>query len=128
MSRIVLTLFLIISLSTNVRADIESAKSAFEAGDYDTALELLILLADQGNAKAQNNLGLMYDEGTGVPQNYAEAVKWYRKAASQGDAVAQSNLASGLWYKLSTVHIVVAVTGFQRSRCLFMRPAFPLLM
>ena len=34
----------------------------------------------------------MYDEGQGVPQDYAEAVKWYRMAADQGNADAQSNL------------------------------------
>ncbi len=34
----------------------------------------------------------MYDNGQGVPQDYAEAVKWYRMAAEQGDAKAQSNL------------------------------------
>ena len=34
----------------------------------------------------------MYDNGQGVPQNYAEALKWYRLAADQGDASAQNNL------------------------------------
>jgi TPR repeat protein len=34
----------------------------------------------------------MYAEGKGVPQDYAEALRWYRKAADQGDAGAQSNL------------------------------------
>ena len=49
-------------------------------------------LADQGDAYAQNNLGVMYDNGRGVPENDAEAVKWFRKAAAQGDAYAQYNL------------------------------------
>jgi TPR repeat protein len=35
----------------------------------------------------------MYANGEGVPENDAEAVKWYRKAANQGDAKAQANLA-----------------------------------
>jgi TPR repeat protein len=40
------------------------------------------MAAEQGHAKAQNNLGLMYAApGTGVPENDTEAVKWYRKAA-----------------------------------------------
>jgi Sel1 repeat len=34
----------------------------------------------------------MYDNGQGVPRNDAQAIKWYRKAAEQGDAVAQFNL------------------------------------
>ena len=36
----------------------------------------------------------MYDNGEGVPQDYAEAVKWYRLAAEQGDALAQNNLGA----------------------------------
>ena len=53
-------------------------------------------LADQGLAAAQTTLGFMYSHGDGVPENNAEAVKWYRKAADQGDADAQSNL--GIMY------------------------------
>jgi TPR repeat protein len=49
-------------------------------------------LAGQGDVRAQYNLGLMYADGDGVPENGAEAVKWYRKAAEQGDADAQYNL------------------------------------
>ena len=47
---------------------------------------------EANNALAQNSLGAMYDKGEDVPENNAEAVKWYRKAADQGFAVAQSNL------------------------------------
>ena len=50
--------------------------------------------AEQGNANAQNNLGVMYDSGKGVPQSYQEAVKWYRLAAEQGNANAQNNLGA----------------------------------
>ena len=55
-------------------------------------MRLLRPLADQGDATAQYDLGLMYAKGQGVPQDYAEAVKWFRKAADQGDASAQYNL------------------------------------
>ena len=48
--------------------------------------------AKQGDAFAQFNLGVMYYNGDGVPQDYSEAAKWYRKAAEQGHAKAQSNL------------------------------------
>ncbi len=48
--------------------------------------------AEQGNAIAQFNLGVMYFHGQGVPQNYQEAMKWYRKAAEQGQTDAQNNL------------------------------------
>jgi len=36
----------------------------------------------------------MYEKGQGVPQNYAEARQWNRRAAEQGDAIAQHNLGS----------------------------------
>lgn len=48
--------------------------------------------ADQGRADAQAVLGWCYSEGKGVPQNQAEAVRWYSKAANQGNASGQSRL------------------------------------
>jgi uncharacterized protein len=69
---------------------------AYQKGDYDTALRLLRPLAETGDARAQFNLGVMYSEGQGVPQDNAEAGKWYRLSAEQGYAQAQYNL--GLWY------------------------------
>lgn len=48
--------------------------------------------AAQGNAAAQFNLGVMYENGQGVRQDYVQAVQWYRKASEQGDAQAQFNL------------------------------------
>jgi TPR repeat protein len=51
-------------------------------------------LAEQGNADAQYNLGLMFQKGHDVPMDYKAAVKWYRLAAEQGYAAAQVNLAS----------------------------------
>jgi TPR repeat protein len=54
-------------------------------------------LAEQGSVYAQSNLGYMYDTGRGTPQDYAEALKWYRLAAKQGYADARFNL--GLMYE-----------------------------
>ena len=50
----------------------------------------------KGNAEAQSDLGVMYDKGQGVAQDYAEAVKWYRLAAAQGMRWRNSDL--GLMY------------------------------
>jgi len=52
--------------------------------------------AEQGDAEAQSALGIMYDLGEGVPEDDAEAVKWYRKAAEQGNGEAQHTL--GIMY------------------------------
>ena len=48
--------------------------------------------AKQGQADAQNNLGLMYFHGKGVPKVYEQAYAWFTKAAEQGHADAQFNL------------------------------------
>jgi TPR repeat protein len=55
-------------------------------------IDLLKEAAEQGDAYAQGLLGTMYENGRGVPQDYQEAAKWYRKAAEQGNAGAQSML------------------------------------
>ena len=46
-----------------------------------------------GDPEAQMEMGEFYANGDGVVQDYAEAVKWYRKAAEQGYVEAQVNLA-----------------------------------
>ncbi len=51
-----------------------------------------MLAAEQGEPRAQYNLGVCYKFGVGVPKDYNEAVKWYRLAAQQGHPQAQCNL------------------------------------
>lgn len=75
-----------------IAGPLEDADVAIQKGDYATGVRLLRPLAEQGDATAQNALGLLYTNGTGVPQNYVEAVRWFRKAAEQDLAVAQANL------------------------------------
>ena len=48
--------------------------------------------AEQGSAVAQGRLGYMYYHGRGAPQNFTEALKWYRLAAEQGFGLALFNL------------------------------------
>jgi TPR repeat protein len=55
-------------------------------------LEVLRSRAEQGDARAQYNLGNMYADGDGVPEDDVEAVRWFRLAADQGLAEAQYNL------------------------------------
>jgi uncharacterized protein len=72
--------------------DAAAATAAYGKGDYATAERLLRPLAEQGDADAQNILGLMYYSGQGVPQDYAAAATWFLKAAEQGDTDAQYDL------------------------------------
>jgi TPR repeat protein len=72
----------------------EDAVDAHARGDYAKALRLIRPLANDGNATAQFNLGVMYLTGHGVRQDYSAAALWFRKAAEQGYALAQSNLGT----------------------------------
>jgi TPR repeat protein len=54
--------------------------------------------AENGDAKAQLELGTMYYYGKGVPQDDAEAARWYRKGADQGDAKAKVAIAFMYYY------------------------------
>ncbi|MFK8284951.1 hypothetical protein ACI75W_09130, partial [Capnocytophaga canis] len=65
--------------------------------EHEKAFELFLESANKGHSGAQYDLGSMYYYGDGVPQDYYEAVKWYRKAAEQGNASGQNNL--GLMYE-----------------------------
>lgn len=65
-------------------------------GDYRAAYDEWLPLAELGDAEAQYNLGVMYDQGASVEQDLARAASWYRKAAEQGFMDAQTNL--GMMY------------------------------
>ena len=70
----------------------EAAASPFDAGkaahirnDYVTAFRHWKPLADQGDARTQNNVGIMYEEGQGVPKDPVEALKWFTLSADKSD-------------------------------------------
>lgn len=69
--------------------ELAKAMKLYYQRDYSKAFPLFMKLAEQGNATAQNYVGIMYETGNGVEQNYNEAVKWYRKSAEQGNARGQ---------------------------------------
>ena len=91
MTKIIIVLVLLLPISAAV-ADIDKGFAAYEKGDYATALREWEPLAEQGDDRAQYNLGRLYLDGHGVPQDYSTAVKWYTLAAEQGFAKAQFNL------------------------------------
>ena len=64
---------LMLSSSASLAQDFDKGLAAYESGDFATALEEWRPLAEQGDASAQFNLGLMYINGHGVPQDYVEA-------------------------------------------------------
>lgn len=71
---------------------LEEGFEAVTRGDYNAALQEWRPLAEQGDANAQHNLGVIYEYGYGTRQDYKKAMSWYLKAARQGLAAAQYNL------------------------------------
>jgi len=70
----------------------EDGRAAISAGDYRTAIRLLMPLARRGNPAAQNAVGALYMEGWGVKRNYTEAIKWFQRASERGESSADWNL------------------------------------
>ncbi len=64
--------------------DYEAGKEAYDRGDYATALTKFRPLAQQGNARAQYNLGVMYYRGYGVTKDDVLAHMWTNLAAVRG--------------------------------------------
>ena len=106
---------------------IDGGHTAYNQGDYGTALREWRPLAEQGNDGAQLNLGFMYDKGYGVSQDYKEAIKWYRRAAEQGndraqynlglmydngDGVSQDYVQAHMWYDIAGVAVAVKYRDF----------------
>ena len=87
---LILTLFLF-SATSAWSADWNKGWDAYEKGDYATALREWEPLAEQGDADAQFNLGVMYANGRGVIQDNIYAHMWWNIAASSGDKDASKN-------------------------------------
>ena len=84
----------IICLAVPAWADYKAGEDAYNRGDFATALREWRPLAEQGDARAQYNLGVLYRKGRGVPQDDVQARQWYEKAAAQGQGKAQYNLGT----------------------------------
>jgi len=70
----------------------EDGMAAYNRGDYVPAIRVFRSLAEQGNAKAQNVLGVMFRKGEGVPKSPARAYMWFSFAAARGDTRAKAEL------------------------------------
>jgi TPR repeat protein len=79
-------------LALGQKQDFTDGMKAYEKNDYATAFKVWQPLAEGGSAAAQFNLGLLYYEGQGTPQDFEKATEWFGKSADQGYASAQRNL------------------------------------
>src|SRR5690349_20003909 len=72
----------------------EDGMAAYVRGDYVPAVQLFRPLAQQGNARAQGVLGMMYRKGQGVAKSPAHAFMWISPASAHGSAWAKVNCAT----------------------------------
>ena len=113
-------LLITILFSTFAKADFNDGVVAYLTGDYDTAFNTMMSLADTtDDAMAQYWVGVMYMKGQGVEQDYEQAGEWLRKSAmqsvpnaqyklaklySQGKGVPQDNEYAYIWYSVGASH------------------------
>lgn len=101
------------------KGSVADGLSYYDAGDFKNAVSILKGLANDGEAQAQNALGVMYENGQGVQTDYREALKWYGLAAAQdndsalyhigmmhanGLGVPQSNAEAVKWFRQAALN------------------------
>lgn len=106
----------IFGMSAAVAGPREDGEDAYHKGDFATAFRLWRPLAQKGDIRSQNHLGVMYYHGYGVSQDYFLAAQWFRAAADLGDGtsqidlgnmyelgagVSQSNALAHMWHSIS---------------------------
>src|SRR5882757_3156555 len=100
--------------------DLDSMMEALVQGNGEWVHEQTRPLAEAGLLKAQLMMGILYQLGIGVAQDGPEALKWYRSAAEQNDALAWKNM--GTLYLLGLAGVAVdkaeAHRCFSRARAL----------
>ena len=119
-------------------ADYRAGMDAYSRGDYATALRERRPLAEQGDPIAQFRLGSLYENGDGVPRDFAKARQWYEKAAAQGEAKAQFYLGiqsaygeggprdlvqAHMWYSLAAGNGNAHAPGYRADLARQMTPA-----
>ena len=77
-----------------------AGKSANDPFGYSQGFIEQEILAMQGNARAQANVGIMYEVGAGTPQDFVQAFKWYTLAKKGGEEV-PADLWDGLIEKMT---------------------------
>ena len=95
MKKIVASLSLLIgfALTTLSADDFDKGAEAYNNNDFKSATTLFKKACDAGDAKGCHNLGVLYDDGRGVKQDYFKASTFYKKACDGGDADGCKNYA-----------------------------------
>ena len=109
------------------RADYESARKALDRRDFRSGVAALRTAAHDGDARAQNHLGTLFEDGRVLARDFGRAVFWYRKSAEHGNAEGQLNLGrmyrggmglerderrAAYWYRAAAAQGVAAAQFF----------------
>ena len=83
------------ALGLECKASYKKGLSAYQKGDYQTALCFWLPKAREGHSLSQNNMGFLFENGltADTPKSDAQAAEWYVLAAKQGELIAMHNLA-----------------------------------
>ncbi|MFQ6405501.1 tetratricopeptide repeat protein [Methylophilus sp. 'Pure River'] len=109
-------LFALCAVSLAQANTLEEAKQKLSQKDYAGAHAIYLSLANQNDAKACYNLGLMYQDGDGVSKNMDEAVKWFTKSAELNYKEAQYTLASLVFQRqIQSISYPQAVTYYEQA-------------
>jgi TPR repeat protein len=90
----ILVIFWAATFIANAQTDFDKGVAAAQVGDYESAYDYWLPLASAGDALAQTNIGILYENGWGLTKDYKQAIDWYLKAAEQGEKNGQHNLAT----------------------------------
>ena len=116
---LILTIFNIHISNSAFGDNILKGFDAYKNNDYETAFEIWYKLAEEGDAIAQNSLGVLFQKGQGVEKNYSESYKWFKKSAEDGYTPAQVSLGyvydqgmglnrnkvkAFMWWKIASLH------------------------
>ncbi len=115
LARGLLVVIALAGFAAHAHADFAAGVAAFRDGDYKAAYEAWLPLAQQGNFAAQQNLGILYNNGLGREVDLVEAAKWYRRAARGGNANAQTKMGVFLARGLGIARDYTQAAGWFRE-------------
>lgn len=90
----VIAIVLLLAVQSASAVDFWAGSTYYLRGDFTAALREWRPLAEEGDARAQFYLGIMYANGEGVPENDRQAAYWFRKSARQGNSQSQYHLGT----------------------------------
>ncbi len=97
------------SETANLASPFREAEAARNRGDFATAIQTYRSLAEQGHAAAQLKLGVMYVKAQGVPQDFAVAQMWFKRAA--GNPAADQATRDDAIYNIELIAKRLAIAG-----------------